>query len=407
MKKLLRFSFLISFFLLLFSCASDSETPVVKSSSKDLITFEISNIKTSIDQVNNKITVVLPPTSGVQLEVFIKTSEKSKLNVPDHSTINLSIPTEYIVTAEDGTTKKYIVEVIKEEGIKSFTIKLGKPLGGEISGKIDVANKTITVELSKDMLRSFPSAIQTAVFETTPGITTNLVSGNPYDTTNPTDLIITKSNGAFEIYHVLVKGTDNNVSIISFPTSYVTLDVKIYDYTASNFPAKLTAGLQPTDRIIRTLDTENISNVVLRSFSASVSATVSPDPSLPQNFNQDITYTITSETGLKREVKLRVLKDKILISGEGDSRSYQYSTGGSFFRYIANSKITAIKFINETSLEEGTAKIGEHVSYDNTKDRYISFSFPETTKPGKYIIKVVLETGDEITTYYKISLKEF
>jgi hypothetical protein len=406
--KLLKFTLLIS--ILFISCSKEEEIKPTLSSEKSILSFIIPNIETSINQVDNKITVFVPAsTTSLDFNVTITLSNGSRLNnYPINGSINFNTPVEFIVTAQDGSNKKYTTEIVRQEGIKFFKVKVRSPFFDDRFGVVNTQNKTITVDIPKDFIAGFTQSIKTVEFETTSGYTTNIASGSLVDINNPQDLILTKNDGTIETYDVKIRNYENNLSWFVFPsTSFTTSEIALFANTASYYPSSLTAGLQPSDLIIRTLITEDVSNVIPKVIRASINSTVSPNPTAPQNFNQDVVYTITSEAGFARSIKVRVLKENIIISGDL-IQSNAVTDGGSFFYYVGISKITGIKFIKENTLEEFTSPIFQNYIHNNTinntDEYYLNFGVPVNTPSGTYNMKVTLENGETLTTYYKIAV---
>jgi hypothetical protein len=402
MIKLLKSALFTYIFFLFISCSKEAEIQPTLSSEKDITSFVIPNIVASIDRVNNKIIVFVPAsTTNLNFNVTITISNGSRLNYSLNGSIDFNVPVEFTVTAQDGSSKKYVTEIVRQEGIKSFKIKITNPFFDDSYGVINTGNKTITVDITKDYIFGFTQSIKTVVFETTPGCTTNIVSGSVIDINNPSDLILTKSNGTIEVYNVKIRNIENNIRWLILPsTSFTPSTVSISSYQASYYPSNLTVGLLPTDLVIRTLVTENLSNVIPKTIRSSINSTVSPSPNLPQNFNQDVVYTVTSESGNIRNIKVRVLKVKIII--DADLIQTNSVSGGGFFYYVGISKIASIKFIKDNTNEEVTGSIYQNYIHNNTDEYYLNYGVPSTTTSGSYNLRVTLENGDVINTYYKI-----
>ncbi|WP_309609779.1 hypothetical protein [Flavobacterium sp.] len=409
--KFLKFTLLIFISSLFINCSKDDETKTTASSEKNITSFVIPNIETSINQAENKITIFVPAsTTSLYFGVTITLSNGARLNNYSLNTsIDFTTPVEFVVVALDGTSKKYTTQIVKQDGIKFFKLKVINPFFEDRFGVINIQNKTITVDVPKDLISGFQQSIRTIEFEITPGCTTNIVSGSVVDINNPQDLILAKSDGTIETYDVKIRNYENNLRVFVFPsTSFTTSAITLFAYPASNYPLSLTVGLEPSDLIVRTLITEDVSNVIPKSISVSINSTVSPNPTNPQNFNQDVVYTLTSEAGQARNIKVRVLKEKIIFSASANQLNGVTAGGGAFFYYVGISKITGIKFIKENTSEEITGSIFQNYIHNNTSNNtdeyYLNYGVPTTTLPGIYNLKVTLENGETLNTYYRISV---
>lgn len=100
-------------------------TPVIKSSAKEITAVTIGGVTTSVDNTNHKITLTFTVNVGTTLDLqqvtapAITVSEKATItpSYTDGSKVDFSQPdTKYTVTAENGTTQDYTVDVIVNYG---------------------------------------------------------------------------------------------------------------------------------------------------------------------------------------------------------------------------------------------------------------------------------------------------
>jgi hypothetical protein len=387
--------------MLLTSCSSDNAAEA-KSSEKNIVSFVIPNITTKIN--DSSIDIQIPANStNLTYETTIAVSAKAIINFSNTSFIDYNTVNELIVTAENGSQKKYTINIIREEGI---TVARAAAIAN-ITGIINVAAKTIIFNVSKDDLLNF-NIRPTLTFEVSPGCTFTLSSASNViiDFDSVTKLTLTKSNGSIEVYDILFK--NYNAYIMQYALSYSKLYPDIPTHTShfSTYPTSLTTGLSNTDRVVRMLATEDVSNTVPKVFILSYKSTVSPSKTTAQNFNQDVSYTVTAENETSRVVKIRHIKEKLMLSGENTNlTSFQASTDRSYgTHYISISPIQSIQFVNnETNAVFNQAFTDEKLSYND--ENYIRFRVDAAVPAGRYRMKATLVNGDVINTYYSILLQ--
>ncbi|MEW7280896.1 DUF5018 domain-containing protein [Aquimarina sp. 2201CG1-2-11] len=74
-----------------------------------------------IDQKSNTITITFPPNTDISnIKPTLTISEKATITPKSEEVLDFSSPVNYIVTAEDKTTKKYIIETRIETSEESF-----------------------------------------------------------------------------------------------------------------------------------------------------------------------------------------------------------------------------------------------------------------------------------------------
>ncbi|TSE10130.1 DUF5018 domain-containing protein [Aquimarina algiphila] len=139
--------FLIALLLLVITSCSKDDEPVVKSKLKELTSFVIKDIEATVDEQLKTVAITLPVgTTVTALKATAEISEKASISPDPTTAIGYSNPKEFTVTAEDGTTQKYIVTVTvlsaasTEKSITKFTIE-------GVDGVIDESSKTIAVSL--------------------------------------------------------------------------------------------------------------------------------------------------------------------------------------------------------------------------------------------------------------------
>lgn len=403
------FFVLVTFISLLVvsSCVNDeAENGYSKSSAKDILTFEIPNIETSIDNVQKKIIIKVGANlTNLNLITKITISEKATLsNRSLISDINYDGTVTFEVIAEDMSRVVYtvIVERLPVVGLKIFEIKITNPQLGSYLGVIDYMTKTINVILNKDDIVGFPLSIKKVIIETSTGYSSSLVTGNTIDIDNSGSLVLTKPDGTIENYQIFIKSSGNRVQFFAIPSTFQLTEIDLFAssvlYSTSTPTAG--AGLQPTDLIVRTLITEDVSNMAPAVLVVSKLATISPSKTTPQNFNNDVTYTITSESGIPSTVKVRLVKEKILVHTDynGQINNLQ-NYGNGYIRYVAVSKIASIKFKNVQNNQLVNGTIINNYKQGTSDEYYLSYTVPTGTL-GTFKLIATLEDGSVINTYY-------
>jgi hypothetical protein len=133
-----------------------------KSSAKDIIAFSIGEADGVIDETANRIYVTLPAGTAVTAltPAVVVSAEAEVINPSDGTAIDLTASVDftseknYVVKAEDGTTKVYHVEVIAPEVSKSSAKSIVAFSIGEAEGTIDEEAKSITVALPAGTART-------------------------------------------------------------------------------------------------------------------------------------------------------------------------------------------------------------------------------------------------------------
>jgi hypothetical protein len=264
---------------------------------KSFTSFSMKNTDGVIDKSAGTIKVTLPPKSD-------KKSQKASFSVSGVSvTVNgenqvsgltandFSSPVEYVVTAEDGSTGKYLVTVdvalSAEKAISSFSFRSDEnnSLGSTITGVISVDNITAVIPYGKS-----PSGLKAFFQSTGASVSINGVIQESAVTSNnfsaPLTYRVTAENGSTSDYTATVTVAKNNSKDL---TSFMLAGER----GTINAQAKTVSVIFPSDKnltsLVGTFNTTGAS--VLVSGNEQLSGTTAND------FTSPVTYTVRAEDG--------------------------------------------------------------------------------------------------------------
>ncbi|WP_298505074.1 hypothetical protein [uncultured Maribacter sp.] len=396
--------FLLFFIFFICSCSNDDSEPVaIKSDSKEIIDFFIDGIDTEID--GNIIKIYVPASR--ELNRFlpqIKSSEKSevfpKLNIP----IDFTNPVNFVVKAEDASINNYTTELITLNGLESITMILKSDDGNtgvdKFHGEIDELEEKIYIYYSSKSVNGFKR------FDYFPYLDIKMTNN---EETIPTlnDIIdISNKNQKLYIpslnksYDLIIKNEDNLIERIYLPlTTYGS-----FSQLASSAYDEFRVGLDDNDYIFHTLKNQDLTNLKPDSILISDYATITPDLSTPQDFSKDVTYTITSETGVEKTRKIRVIEKNIIFPNDTSNAGSVSNNTTWFDRYIATSKVIAITLVNRETNETLACQIIEN--YETTDgDTYLILEIDEMPLTrSSYYYRCTLEEGITVDSYGGIGL---
>ena len=171
---------------------------------------------------------------------------------------------------------------------------------------------------------------------------------------------------------------------------------KVSHFYRSNFARdafpEYIVGLEEDDILFYTLKNQDLTNITPDYFKISDYASITPDSSLPQDFSEDVVYTVTSETGVSQTRKVRVVEKNILMSNATNGAfSLSYTTN--FFRYyIATSPIVDVELVNVETGEILGSEIWQNYE----------------TEDGRFYLQMVADEMPESKTsfFYRVTLEE-
>jgi hypothetical protein len=392
--------------VLIVSCKKDDDAPAL-SHEKQLLTFKIDGTDATIDAAAHTVSITTKAGYDLTKAVpVITVSGKASVSPASGVTVDLSKPVTYTVTAEDKTTQTYTVTaknaIGTENRILTFT---AHPIrgGGQLTGEIDDVNHIVTVkcDFSYYDLQNIEATVTVS-----PGAT---VSPRLFDTI---DLRITQyyrvraENGAIQEYTIKAVNTDNKI---------VRSSISLHDIFDGLFRSAIPGQQQQKDQyyeediagfedfnflVFYAAEGEDVSALTLPRIDLPQGATISPAPDVPQDFNKDVKYTVTSQTGASRVYTFRVVKRRILLPNEhakyiGGSTM----TGNSaFIYYYSGGPIQAAIFVNDETKEEVASTFYDY-SHHDWGYYYHGFIFADgALKKGNYTLKVKLYDGSYFVT---------
>ena len=292
----------------------DNSAPAAKSAEKSITSFSFTqalNSKLSTSQVDGVINesgkTISVQVNGNALPNLIATFSMSAdakvevAGVPQESGVtsnNFSSPVTYRVTAEDGSTEDYTVNVqstSKSITSFSFTQALNPTLStSQVDGVIDESGKTISVQVNGNALpnliatfsMSADAKVEVAGVPQESGVTSNNFS-------SPVTYRVTAEDGSTEDYTVNVQSTSKSITSFSFTQALnPKLSTSQVDGTIDETGKTIMLGVNGTA----------LPNLIA-TFSISVDAKVEV-AGVPQesgvtsnDFSSPVTYRVTAEDG--------------------------------------------------------------------------------------------------------------
>ena len=345
MKKKLRTASTVSYGLLaalglllaFFSCSRDSSdlvTPPPAGDAKDILSFSFSIQGEDVkileededDVIGNIIRVILPADTDVtNLTPTIEIDGES-VDPASGEAQDFTNPIDYTVTAEDGSTKTYTVEVTTRDNVKFIT---SFSING-VEGVIDEANLSILVELPPN----------TDVSALTPNITFEGKSVDPdsgeevdFSGENGVTYTVTAQDDSTKAYNVKVEVLDeveDDKDIVAF---FFTIDDVqtdgVIDQEAQTIDVLLPVGTDINQNLAPTVDITGVS--------------VDPASGAPVNFSNSadtpVIYTVTAADGTTKEYDVTV---RVEVEDEGDT--FVLTVRGTRFTIPTNPNISGYSY---------------------------------------------------------------
>ena len=267
-----------------------------------------------IDQSAGTITVAIPFAASYTNLVASFTNSAfstvkigSVLQVSGVTPHNFTTALTYTVTAENGTTKNYVVTVVKapasaENSILSFNFKV--QFEPDIMGTIDQVAKTIKliVPFAQDVTTLIPTFVSSPFSRVLIGSTYQVSGITANDFTNPVSYLCEAEDGSTELYKVIV---------LHAPAS------SLKDILTFRFNGLLTEAIgviDPTGKtIIVNVPGETIVTNLVAIFTlsplaiAKVGGSTQISGVTPNNFTQPVQYTIIAEDNSEKVYTVRII----------------------------------------------------------------------------------------------------
>lgn len=375
-----------------------------------MMTFKIDTILGQIDETNHNVIITVSGTTDLaHVKPVIAVSGKASVSPGSGVEVDLTQPVTYIVTAGNKTQQKYVVTARKAKNLQnkilSFEIK-----SGTNTYKAVIDNQTFTVKIGAPFTTEGhidPIKVNTSVMIPA-GATILPAADAVVDFTSPVKYKVTAPNGEIQEYTVSVLNTETDFTYFEVPLGGFgegSLRPTLMTRTASRmgiWPEEV-EGLSTPFGIFHVLESENVSGLSIKSVKLSKGATISPAADVPQDFNKDVTYTVTSQFGNTEKYTIRAFKKKIIMRYEFMPTSLMIDgANGNLEEYISDQDIKKAWLMSQDGAYELTVQPATRYSsgyvtshlYANTA------SLPQ----GAYWLKVMLANNVEVSSTHRFYL---
>jgi hypothetical protein len=396
------FPVLLMSFLIISCRGKDDIVPL--DSQKLIVTFKIDTILGQIDETNHTVTITVPGTTDLaHVKPVIAISKNAIVSPLSGTEVDLSKPVIYTVTAQDQSKQSYVVTTKKavnlQNRISSFEIK-----SGAYTYKGVINDTTFTVKVGAPFTATGyvnPSKVLTSV--TIPaGATIEPAADAVVDFTSPVKYKVTAPNGEMQEYTVSVLNKETDFTYFDVPlSSFVEGDLRkpkiARTGTESGLWAEEVIGLTAPFAIFHVLESEDVSNLPIKNVKLSQGATISPAADVPQNFNKDVTYTVTSQYGNTEQYTIRAFKKKIIMWSEFAPTSLLINgAAGNLEEYISDQDIKAAWLLGSDNIEYGvTVEPATRYAWGYVTTHF--YANTATLPRGLYWLKVKL-TNDAVVS---------
>ncbi len=194
-----------------------------------------------------------------------------------------------------------------ESKILSYNIVIDKQ---EFTGAINQSTKTINITTnSVELPNSLTPEIKISDNAT---ITPSLTTPQNFNQEQDIEYTVTAENGEKTVYTVLVTNSDNQITFFSITPDETTFE-GIIDETSKTITLE-TTGL------------ELGSSIIVPEIEYSSTAVITPDPSTPQDFSENVNYTLIAENG--EQVTYTVITNNTPLSDEKKILSFEILMDG-------------------------------------------------------------------------------
>lgn len=390
--------------LIAFSACSKKDDTTPQSDSKEITLFTIDTAKGVIDPATHTITVNMPASTDVtKLSPAITVADKATVSPASGTPQDFTHPVTYTVKAQNGTTQTYTVTVAKASAaaILSFSFKAKDSV--LYTGVFDSTNKHLVKIGMGDYVKASLTSIK-PIITVSAGATISPASEAAVDLTKPVTYTVTSAKGEVAEYTVQVMNNDNSFFFsVAFQknTSFTARSGIIVDVAKKGVYPEDVFGLTGIAGLVEVLETEDISNLVLNDVMIPTGMTISPDPSLPQNFDKDVKYVLKNEFGITSTFTIRMFKRKsIVVADEVFQYEPQSGENVATLRYWAEAPLAKVWVVDVVTKQV----------YDCTTENYealglyFNWVYPVAATPtGKYFFMVKMPDGTIINTRTQVN----
>ncbi len=408
---------------------------VAPSSAKDFVTFKFSNltpnVNGTVDATLGTITAIIPYASNITTLIATFTTSPLVQSVKIGTTSQVSgttvndftSPVTYTITAEDGTSRTFVVSVTKTaastaKSILTFDFVVG--VDPDVIGTVSESNLTITLYVAYSqnitaLIPTFTSSPLSVLKQFTNGVDVPLTSGvTPINFTNPVSIKCIAEDGlSINVYTVSVirnlpstmnqlltftfNGLNSNLSdvdatgTINQTAQTVTIHVPfgtpvtavVATFTLSSYATARVGGTSATTGILQ------VSGNTWNNFTSPVQYRIYAEDALSVQV-----YTVTVIVDPNTEKKLLTFSFSGLtppITGTIDETAHTVQVAIAATTSHTNLIATFTQSVNATVLLDGTAQVSGVTANDFTLPRsYVVKAQDNTTQV--YLVTVTHNT---------------
>jgi len=407
MKNLiLNLVFLLS--VLSFSSCSNSDNTTL--SAENFITdFLVEGHEVAFNKEENKVVIKVEPSSYDTRFKYqiVGLAPKASTSIPVEGEMSItSNSTSFTIYAENGDRRRIEIQIVQKDGIISANIVNSENY--QVTNRLLIKEDTIDILVDKDLIQSFfPLVSYTFTFTTTPGSYVKEITDVIVGADTPFTITYVRQDGSEKQYTVAFKNTRIRLSYFVMPAVTFQTNINYYPHIASlqvnsrsstTIPEKYTQGLEPLDHIFLTLETEkeafkHVKPLILRT---NYKSTISPGIDEARDFTQDVVYTITSESGTPKEIKIRTFFEKFITSLPIQYISIE-KNNRMMFRYYAISPIKEVKLINTKTAEVVKTTVIDHTTLNETSLYQLWLRVDQQAPDTVFDMEITLENNDVIS----------
>jgi hypothetical protein len=404
--------------MLSISCDDSEETPAL-SKECEILSFTIEGFE--VDMTSGGPFIIIPAGTDLSklsnLTPVIEISEGATITPASGVAQDFSKPegvTYHVTAASKNDISTYTVEVKYVTGVEAFSLSF---LGREYEGEVDPVKREIRVVLDFDDVRGFeqlPGYDLVTSVTLKDGFRVEPATGTKIDLDEPAEhTIYDDATGVATTYKLVLLNSDASFGVLSLGIPGVESSFN-WDVRAGTALPQYREGLNEYDCIFVALTTDDISALTLGSepWAIPEGATVTPALNVPQNFNQDITYTVTSQSGTSTgSFKARVVREKFIAFNSADERTtagYWLEENSVPIIYRAVSPVTNAKLISESDGKEYACTVYHLAGNEDTPNGPVQMELSNNAVPvGMYKLHVTLQNGDAFVTTTRVTRKAF